>query len=155
MKQEAIEVFTDGSCSVKDVSGGWAFVAKAGQRQENKYGHASETTVNKMELLAIQRALEFVSLNNTPLEIYTDSEYARKCLSLWHVKWTANGWVTANGVDVKNSEEIQDCLELLLAHRKYRKVTIHWVRGHSGHISNELADKLAHRARVEKITNWL
>lgn len=148
---DAIDIYTDGSCSVENKGGGWAFVARVDGRQMTGCGYQSDTTVNKMELRAIQKALECVSLNERPLSIYTDSQYARKCLSVWHIKWAANGWLTANGEAVKNSEEIQECLRLLVEHRKHRQVTIHWVKGHSGHTHNEYADKLAHQARINQL----
>jgi len=57
-------------------------------------------------------------------------------------KWRVNGWKTAAKKPVKN----QDLWKLLDSATERRRVSWHWVRGHSGHPENERADALANRA---------
>lgn len=150
---DVIEVYTDGSGSTKDKTGGWAFVMRYNGRMEKRFGNLQGTTSNAMELTAIVRCLQFVALNDIPLKIMPDSEYAKNCLQLWHIRWAREAWLTANGNEVVNKELIKDGLELLRIHRQYRRVDIVWIAGHKHHW-NEYADRLAHYARVDRTSNW-
>jgi ribonuclease HI len=139
-RDNAVEVWTDGSCNIADRTGGWAFHAEYGTRKAQRHGFLSDTTVNVMELTAIRRALEFIRVTQHPMIIYTDSRYAQGVLSGWRA--------------VKNRELVEEILTLLESHRAVRSVEIKWIRGHCGHLNNERADLLAHEARVTRRTNW-
>ena len=155
-EDDSIHAYTDGSCSRRngEFPGGWAFIAIHGAREFIRYGYKFPTTVNEMELTAILRVLEFVRITKHPLIIYTDSEYSKNSLMKWCRGWAAQGWVTATGTPVKNKELIAEIVELLDKHRKVRNVNIVWIRGHSGNLKNEQADKYAGQAREDKSTNW-
>ena len=71
----------------------------------------------------------------------TDSQYVRKGITEWLAGWKRNGWRTASKQPVKNADLWQRLDELNQRH----KVEWHWVKGHSGHRENELADLLANR----------
>ncbi|MCX7124766.1 MAG: ribonuclease HI [Gammaproteobacteria bacterium] len=71
----------------------------------------------------------------------TDSQYVRLGITQWLVNWKKRNWKTADKKPVKN----QDLWEQLDAQVIRHQVTWHWVKGHSGHIENEIADQLANR----------
>ena len=57
-------------------------------------------------------------------------------------KWKKNGWKTAARKPVKNQDLWQELDRLTALH----EVEWHWVKGHSGHIENELVDQAANDA---------
>ncbi len=60
----------------------------------------------------------------------------------WMAGWKRRGWKTADRKQVKNVDLWRGLDEQALARHQ---VDWDWVRGHSGHLENELADQLANR----------
>jgi ribonuclease HI len=138
-----IEIFTDGACRGNPGPGGWgALLRLKGERSTEKSicGGAIETTNNKMEL---QAAIEGLKSLTEPCEVtlFTDSKYVLQGITEWIKGWKAKGWKTAAKKPVKNVEFWQQ-----LDHEvKRHKVNWQWVKGHSGHRENDIADQLANR----------
>lgn len=135
---ENVTIYTDGSCSGNPGPGGWgAVLLKDEQRREIKGGE-SDTTNNRMELMAAIRALEWLK-RPYAVTIYTDSAYVKNGITTWIAKWKKNGWRGSNRNSIKN---IELWLRLDKLCSKYN-VTWKWVKGHSGNLENERADTLA------------
>ncbi|MEE8481996.1 MAG: ribonuclease HI [Acidiferrobacterales bacterium] len=135
-----VEVFTDGACRGNPGPGGWGALLRYGDSEKELFGGESETTNNRMELMAAIQALE--SLNRQcSVQLTTDSVYVKNGITEWIAKWRKNGWKTANKKPVKNV----DLWQRLDAAVQSHEVTWHWVKGHSGHPENERADLLANR----------
>jgi len=101
------------------------------------------TTNNRMELLAVIRALQHISPQAAQtIALYTDSQYVKKGMTEWLAGWKRKGWKTAAGKPVKN----QDLWQLLSDAAAQHTLSWHWVEGHSGHAENERADTLARNA---------
>ena len=138
-----VPLFTDGGCSGNPGPGGWAFIlrhAVTGKEKEFS-GADTNTTNNRMELLAVIRGLEALTCP-CDVEVVTDSEYVGKGLSQWMAKWKANGWRRKEGDSwkpVKNEELWRRLDELSQEHH----LTYTRILGHSGHPENERCDKLA------------
>ena len=135
--------YTDGACSGNPGPGGWGVVmqAKTGDKvakQRQLKGGATETTNNRMELMAAISALETLS-RRSAITIVTDSVYVKDGVTKWIFDWKKNGWKTAAKKPVKN----EDLWKRLDAAQAQHQVTWQWVKGHSGHPENELADELA------------
>ena len=133
---EALRVYTDGACSGNPGPGGWAWASSV---QHQASGGARETTNNRMELVAVLRAMED---NSGPLTVVMDSTYVKSGLESWSKGWVRNGWKTKAGDEVKN----RDLWEELIALRDARppgELTFEWVKGHSGDVMNDLVDGLA------------
>lgn len=68
-------------------------------------------------ILALSKALErYQNLIMNPklrLTVYSDSDYAVKCMNVYVQKWSHNGWRTAGGTEVKNQDLIQRALNLV------------------------------------------
>ena len=139
MKQ--VEIHTDGACLGNPGPGGWGALLRYGQTEREIAGSESDTTNNRMELMAAIAALETLS---APCEVtlHTDSQYVLKGLTEWLPNWVRRGWKTAAGQPVKN----QDLWERLHAVALRHKVQWRWVKGHAGHVENERVDKLARKA---------
>tara|TARA_R110002049_G_scaffold116447_3_gene268975 strand:+ start:82 stop:519 length:438 start_codon:yes stop_codon:yes gene_type:complete len=138
---ESIEIFTDGACKGNPGPGGWgALIVDQEGTERELFGGEAHTTNNRMELLAVIKALEAMPVEQ-PLRIYTDSQYVQKGITEWMKNWVRRGWKTADRKPVKNA----DLWQTLSALAEQRKVDWRWVRGHNGHPGNERADQLANR----------
>ena len=72
----------------------------------------------RAELVAIEMALQLATaeLQDKPVTIVTDSLYAIKCLTAWHVAWEKNGWTTANKKPVHHQDLLRPCLDMIQRH---------------------------------------
>ncbi|MDH5445611.1 MAG: ribonuclease HI [Gammaproteobacteria bacterium] len=137
---KTVQVYTDGACRGNPGPGGWGAVMRFGEHEKLLYGGESETTNNRMELMAAIQALEALK-EPCRVDVTTDSNYVKQGISEWLMNWKKNGWKTANRKPVKNMDLWQ---RLDLATQPHQ-VEWHWVKGHSGHPENELADRLANQ----------
>ena len=137
---KSVEVFTDGACRGNPGPGGWGALLRYGDRERELWGGERETTNNRMELTAAIEALRALK-EPCAVSLTTDSEYVRKGITEWLANWKQRGWRTAAKKPVKNA----DLWRLLDAEAERHTVDWHWVKGHSGHRENEIADQLANR----------
>lgn len=133
-----IEIYTDGACKGNPGPGGWGAYLISGPYQKKIYGGESDTTNNRMELLAAIRAMEALK-KPSDVNLHTDSQYLRKGMLEWIKGWKKNGWKTAAKKPVKNVELWKALDEQVARHN----VKWFWVKGHSGNPGNEMADQLA------------
>jgi ribonuclease HI len=142
---EPVKIFTDGACKGNPGPGGWGVLLRYGDKEKHLWGGAPETTNNRMELEATIQALGALK-RECQVILTTDSQYVRKGITEWIHGWRKNGWKTAAKKPVKNADLWQALDELTQRHN----VEWRWVKGHSGHPENELADQLANRG-VEEV----
>ena len=136
-----LKIWTDGSCLGNPGAGGWGFVATDGTNIAERSGGESDTTNNRMELMAVIRALTAAHRHNE-LEIHTDSQYVKNGMQSWVKNWKKNNWRTSTNKPVKN----QDLWIKLDELASTKKIHWHWVRGHNGNEMNERVDLLARTA---------
>ena len=137
---EEVDIYTDGACSGNPGPGGWGAILRSGAHEKEIWGGEPATTNNRMELLAVIRALNTLK-RPVSVRVHTDSQYVQKGISEWIHGWKARGWKTAAKAPVKNA----DLWRALDEARERHQVKWLWVRGHSGHAENERADELARR----------
>lgn len=139
-----IELFTDGACKGNPGPGGWGALLRFGGIEKSLYGGEADTTNNRMELTA---AIEGLKALKEPCKVVlvTDSQYVLKGVTEWLAGWKRNGWKTAAKQPVKNA----DLWQLLDEQAQRHKINWKWVRGHTGHRENEIADSLANRGIEE------
>lgn len=115
--------------------------------ERSLHGGEAHTTNNRMEL---QAAIEGLKTLREPctVALTTDSVYVKNGITTWLANWKKKGWKTAGRKPVKNVDLWQDLDEQNQRHQ----VEWHWVKGHSGHRENELADQLANRGIDELLT---
>ncbi len=135
-----VEMFTDGACRGNPGRGGWGALLRYGEVEKPLFGGEKETTNNRMELMA---AIEGLRALKKPSQVVltTDSQYVRKGITEWIANWKRRNWRTAGKQPVKNKDLWQELDALCQKH----DVEWHWVKGHSGHRENEIADQLANR----------
>jgi len=145
-----VKIYTDGACKGNPGPGGWGALLRYRQHENRVCGGEANTTNNRMELLAAIEAL--LTLNEAcKVALTTDSQYVRKGITEWLVKWKRNGWVTSAKQPVKNVDLWQRLDEQVSLH----DVAWFWVKGHSGHRENEIADRLANKGigRRERLSS--
>ena len=139
---KVVEIFTDGACRGNPGPGGWGVLLRYDGRTKTLYGAEENTTNNRMELMAAIQALAHLK-RSCEIILTTDSEYVQKGITQWLASWKRKGWRTASKQPVKN----QDLWEKLDAEiQRHPNIEWRWVKGHSGHEENELADSLANQA---------
>jgi len=147
-----INVYTDGACSRNGQKG-----ANAGLGVyfgENDPRNCSEKitgkqTNNTAELKAIIRAIELLERDiavGTTINIYTDSDYARRCCTTYGEKLEANNWKKKK--PIHNVELVKKAYYLS---RGKSNINFHYIAAHTGRqdahsLGNEGADRLANLA---------
>ena len=135
-----IDLFTDGACRGNPGLGGWGVLLRYQKTEKQLFGGEPDTTNNRMEITAAIKGLEALK-EPCDVTITTDSEYVRKGITEWMPKWKSNGWRTAAKKPVKNTDLWQKLDEMAQRHT----IQWRWVKGHSGHRENEIADQLANQ----------
>lgn len=145
-------VFTDGSyISNKNIAGyGVYFMGGEIDNLACPFKLAPLTN-QRAELYAIYKAVSCIASKLTfekvkSVQIYTDSEYSIKSLTVWLPGWRKNNWKTASNKPVKNLDILLKIDTLLTKHKGKIKFT--HVRSHTGKADliskgNEIVDKLA------------
>lgn len=139
-------IYTDGACRGNPGPGGWGVLLRYGSREKILSGAESHTTNNRMELMAAIQALAALR-EPCHIELYTDSQYVQKGVSEWLTGWKKRDWRKADKKLVKNADLWQALDQEISRHT----ITWHWVKGHSGHTENELADSIANQA-IDELT---
>jgi ribonuclease HI len=138
---DVVDIFSDGACSGNPGPGGWGAILRFRERERELSGFATDTTNNRMEMMAAIAALEALK-RPCIVRVHTDSRYLHDGVTRWLADWKRRGWRTADKKPVKNIDLWQRLEAALAPHR----VEWVWVRGHAGHPENERADALARGA---------
>jgi ribonuclease HI len=124
-----ITIYTDASCIIPLGISGWAaIIFHQDGRIEELSGSEKCGRINRMELLAVIKALSTLSLQAEVI-VYTDSQY-----------------VMRGSEQFKTPDENADLWRKLDRLKEIYKVHLKWVRSHSGDIGNEYANKRARDA---------
>mgnify|MGYP001157239990 FL=1 len=136
----SISIFTDGACRGNPGPGGWGVLILLEGEEISLYGGENSTTNNQMEMMAAIKALEYFREKKS-IELVTDSNYLKDGIEKWIHGWKKNGWKTSAKKPVKN----QELWMKIDALNHFHEVQWKWVKGHSGHRENEIADSLANK----------
>ena len=135
-----MQIFTDGACRGNPGKGGWGALLQFDGEEREICGGETLPTNNRMELRAAIEALKLLK-QTCEIDLTTDSSYVKNGITQWLAKWKSNNWLTSNHKPVKNIDLWEELDELTQKHN----IRWHWIKGHSGHIGNEIADKLANK----------
>jgi len=145
---DVTEIYTDGACRGNPGPGGWGALMRFQGNEKSLYGAEPHTTNNRMELMAAIKALQALK-RPCRVSLTTDSQYVRQGITEWITNWKKRGWKTAAKKPVKNDDLWRELDSACQPH----DIEWHWVRGHTGHPENEIADALANRAIDEMQVN--
>jgi len=136
MQGHQLIIYTDGSSRGNPGPGGYGVVLMWGDKRKELSAGYRLTTNNRMELLAVIKALEALNKKNIALTIYTDSQYVVNSVEK---KWLDN-WIRT---DFKGGKKNKD---LWLQYHKLAKnfsIKFKWVKGHADNPFNNRCDELA------------
>ncbi len=138
--EECDVIYTDGACSGNPGKGGYGGIyIKLNGEAEEFSGGEDVTTNNRMELMAVIVGLEKTA-ENAKVKVYSDSAYVVNAFNQnWLTNWKRNGWRTAGGSEVLNSDLWKELSTIVSA----RDVEFIKVKGHSDNILNNRCDQLA------------
>ena len=136
-----INIWTDGACSGNPGPGGWGALIKYDSSTKEISGSEKNTTNNRMEMMAVIKALKYID-TKSKINLYTDSKYVKEGITNWITGWKKNNWKNSKNNDVKNKDL---WVELDILSQKHN-ISWSWIKGHSGNIENDIADKLATQA---------
>ena len=134
-----VTIYTDGACSGNPGPGGWGAVLMYGETMKEISGGEAATTNNRMEMMAVIKALESLKAP-CRVRVHSDSAYVINCFNnRWYVNWQRNGWKNSQKQPVENRDLWERLLELSRIHE------IEWikVKGHSNDKWNNRCDELA------------
>lgn len=140
-QQSKVTIYTDGGADPNPGPGGWGaiLIHDPTRRQKELSGGDSQTTNNRMELMAAIRALEALKERCTVV-FYSDSSYLVQGMTRWARGWAKNGWKRGKK---KQPLENDDLWKRLWQLKDEHDIEWHWVKGHAGNDLNERADQLA------------
>ena len=150
---KTIRVYTDGSLkkTYNGIKCGYGIYFPDGELNNVAAPFTvGEITNNRAELHAIHQAIIRVAKNYSfdSIYIYTDSEYSKKSLTEWIIKWKKNNWKNSTGKPVENQDIIKKIDKYM--EKFQNKIFINWIPAHTGNkdehsINNDMADKLANK----------
>lgn len=131
-------IYCDGACRGNGragAMGGWAWAywpgAAGGEPTAGaaeRLGAPSVATNQRAELRALLEALQWWGAHGGggPVRIYSDSQYAINCASVWGPGWKRRGWIRGAGEPIQNLDLIQPLVDLW----GLMRVPLVHVRGH-------------------------
>jgi len=132
-------IYADGACKGNPGAGGYGVVLKHNMKEIK--GAESNTTNNKMELTAAIIGLRTLK-EPCDVTLISDSNYLIQGMIKWVNLWMKKDWKTYGKMPVKNRELWEELVKLSKRH----KIEWKWIKGHNGHVENEMADRLANKA---------
>ena len=136
-------IYTDGACSGNPGPGGYGVVLMSGSHRKEISEGFRLTTNNRMELLAIIKGLEALKKKNTPVKLFTDSQYVANAVN----KGWVFDWERKHFKKKKNQDLWIRFLELYRQHN----VSLFWLKGHNNDTENERCDVLAVNASKKPV----
>lgn len=138
MKKKVV-LYTDGACSGNPGIGGYGGILIYGDFKREYSGYETETTNNRMEVLAVIEGLKRLKYPCI-VDVYSDSAYTVNAFSNgWIYAWKKSGWKKADGKPVLNVDLWEELYALVSTH----EVTFHKVAGHADDELNNRCDALA------------
>lgn len=157
--KDYIDIFTDGSykydkkTKIEYCGYGIYFPNEEFSNVSRSFKHGEKTN-NRAELYAIYKCLKIVYKNIDKMKIkkiniFSDSDYSIKSLTVWYNSWMKNNWKNTKNKDVENQDIIKAILVKINKFSENNiKVNFEHVYSHTGKtdyksISNDIVDKLA------------
>ena len=125
-----LRIHTDGACAGnqnEENLGGYGALLEFGPHKKEIWGAEANTTNNRMEMMALLKALEAVTKDGQTIQVFSDSAYLMDCFRKeWYKNWLRNGWLNAKKQPVEN----RDLWEALLPYLDRHDFSFYRVKGH-------------------------
>ncbi|MBI9053075.1 MAG: ribonuclease HI [Bacteroidales bacterium] len=153
MENQLIEIYTDGSCHTQQRIGGWAALIFVNNEKLVLQGSETDTTHNRMELLAVIKSIEYTVKEFNEFEklfIYTDSQYVER-IPLRTQKFILQNFRTKSGKEIQNVDLVKRLIGLLNSTNiEFVKVKAHQKASDTPNYNREV-DKLSRKIVRNKI----
>lgn len=133
---DKILIYTDGSSRGNPGPGGYGALLMWGTKVKELSEGYRKTTNNRMELLAVIKALLSLKKKELPIHVFTDSKYVVESVEK---KWLDN-WIRT---DFKGGKKNKDLWVQYYHLAKPFQIKFHWVKGHADNAFNNRCDELA------------
>lgn len=133
---QSITIYTDGAARGNPGPGGYGAILMWGDKRKEISAGYRHTTNNRMELLAVIKALEMLKKNHLPIVIYSDSSYVVKAVE----EGWLNNWIRT---DFKGGKKNKDLWKKYFSLAKQFNIRFKWVKGHASNPYNNRCDELA------------
>ncbi|KAK5143037.1 hypothetical protein LTR04_002031 [Oleoguttula sp. CCFEE 6159] len=154
-----LRIYTDGSSLGNGqrgaVAGVGVYFGPKDSRNVSEALTGPRQTNNRAELTAISRAIE-IAPRDRDIVIFSDSNYAIKCVTEWYKKWRLSGWISSSRKPVDNKDLVESIVNKIEERiNKYGvQTTFKWLKGHANDPGNVAADELAVQgAREAQLSN--
>jgi ribonuclease HI len=138
-------VYTDGSCHTQTLNGGWAAIIFIDEEKVVLTGEASATTHNRMELMAVIKAISYVQEKHptiSAIRIISDSQYVVG-LTARSEKLISNNFITRKGTEISNADLVKILLQYIATlPLSFTKIKAHQQKDNEPNFNIE-ADKLS------------
>ena len=137
--QQKIHIFTDGACTnngKRGANAAWGAIVVLEEGSDYRVIHKESGAIPKNETQTNQRA-ELQGLlkglrqaKNYPgrVTLWSDSQYAINCASVWGPKWKANGWKKQGG-PIQHFDLIRDLV--LETIEMGQNISYRWLKAHT------------------------
>ena len=135
-----INIYTDGSSIGNPGPGGYGIIMEwVGKNLIKEFSKGfTETTNNRMELLAVIIGLELLKKDGFDVVVFSDSKYVIDAVKKkWLFEWKKNNFKKKKNIDLWK--------RFLIVYKKHN-VNFEWIKGHNNHPQNERCDYLAVQA---------
>ena len=108
-------IYTDGSCHTQWRIGAWVAILLVNDEKITLSGTVSGTTHQRMELMAVIKALEFIRhhyADHPAIELYSDSQYVLS-IPERSDKLAATAFITQRGKVLPNADLVKTLMELI------------------------------------------
>ncbi len=114
MLTKIINIYTDGSCHTQHCAGAWVSIIFIDEEKIVLSGTNQNTTHNRMEILAVIKALEYVEsiAIHSRITVVTDSQYVVG-LPTRAAKIITQNYHTKKGITIGNADLVERLLALL------------------------------------------
>lgn len=151
-----VQIYCDGACEPNPGHAGSGMaIYRKGLVTQLCYGlYNPMGTNNTAELTALHQALLFAEreiATGASVQILSDSKYAISCIATWAGGWEKRGWKKSGG-EIKNLDLIKTAYALYSSIQS--QLTLTHVSAHVGTEGNELADRMAMSAVLNRTTEF-
>lgn len=141
-EKKNVVIYTDGACSGNPGPGGYGAILMYEGNKKEISGSETSTTNNRMEMMAVVKALEILKYPCN-VELYSDSSYVVDSIEKgWIYSWMKKNWIKSNKEKVKNI----DLWKMIMDYMQIHNIKFNKVKGHSDNEFNNRCDELARQA---------
>jgi ribonuclease HI len=156
-----INIYCDGACSPNPGKSGTGIAIYESVNEKTQltslwYGlYQANGTNNTAELNGLLKSFEIAQkyiAQHKKVQVLSDSRYSIDCITKWAKGWQAKGWTRGKGEEIKNLELIKQCFSIYQPLKN--QLTVTHVKGHANIEGNELSDRMAVLARIERTSDF-